>query len=138
MPKTKNVLVNLASEDEEALHAAAEEERKSEIPVPHPNMSTSPISSSNNHTSSRRKESSSNSSNHYQVYANTSEQSPLLSKCTDSDSDSVFVNNIENDPQFSKIIHSTEEAIYMGVLPERIYQGSSGSYFVKDKSKVWQ
>lgn len=140
MPKTKNVLVNLASEDEEALHAAREEEKKSELPVPDPVMCTtsSPIPSGQNlisTSSSRRKESGTNSSNHYQVYANTSEQSPLLSKCTDSDSDSFFVNHIENDPQFSKIIHCTEEAIYMGILPERIYQGSSGSYFVRDKSK---
>ena len=149
MPKTKNVLVNLASDDEEALHAALEEEKNSELPVPDPVMcaNPSPASYSNQAPSSssssvtgapsaRRKDSSSNSSSHYPVYANTSEQSPLLSKCTDSDSDSFFVNNIENDPVFSKIIHSTEEAIYMGILPERIYQGSSGSYFVRDKTKV--
>ena len=148
MPKTKNVLVNLASDDEEALHAALEEEKNSELPIPNPVMcanpspipphhpNQAPASSSSSGATSRRKDSSTNSNNHYPVYANTSEQSPLLSKCTDSDSDSFFVNNIENDPLFSKIIHSTEEAIYMGILPERIYQGSSGSYFVRDKTKV--
>lgn len=138
MPKTKNVLVNLASEDEEALHAALAEDKESEYPVPDPVRCTTPSPippSSIPSSSSRGKESSTNSNNHYHVYANTSEQSPLLSKCTDSDSDSFFVNHIENDPLFSKIIHSTEEAIYMGVLPERIYQGSSGSYFVRDKTK---
>jgi len=142
MPKSKNVLVNLASDDEEALHAALEEEEKSEIPIPDPVMCTTPSptnpvppSSSSGAPSCRSKDSSTNSNNHFPVYANSSEQSPLLSKCTDSDSDSFFVNNIENDPLFSKIIHSTEEAIYMGILPERIYQGSSGSYFVRDKTK---
>lgn len=129
MPKTKNVLVNLASEEEEALHAGAEEERKSVIPVPAPNMGPS----SHSHVSPIKKENSRNSSNNYQIHAN--ERSPLLSKGTESDSDSVFLNNYENDPLFNEVIQSTEEAIYMGVLPERIYQGSSGSYFVKNKSK---
>lgn len=128
MPRTKNknVLVNFASEEDEALREAAEEEKKSTMVDPDPSKS-SPVHSS-------RKDGSS-SSNHYQVHSNTSEQSPLLSKQTDSDSDSAFVNHIENDPSFSKVIHSTEEAIYMGIFPERIYQGSSGSYFVKDKNK---
>lgn len=150
MPNTKNVLVNLASDDEDAIQSALEEEKNTDLPVPNPVMCTNPYpippvhpadtpspSSAYNPgaTSCARKYSSSTNSNSHPVY-NNSEQSPLLSKCTDSDSDSFFVNNIENDPQFSKIIHSTEEAIYMGILPERIYQGSSGSYFVRDKTKV--
>ncbi|XP_017023509.1 phosphatidylinositol 4-kinase type 2-alpha isoform X2 [Drosophila kikkawai] len=36
------------------------------------------------------------------------------------------------DPLFSEIVAKAEGAIESGVLPERIYQGSSGSYFVKD------
>ncbi|XP_017142627.1 phosphatidylinositol 4-kinase type 2-alpha isoform X2 [Drosophila miranda] len=36
------------------------------------------------------------------------------------------------DPMFSEIVAQAEVAIDQGVLPERIYQGSSGSYFVKD------
>ncbi|XP_022222534.2 phosphatidylinositol 4-kinase type 2-alpha isoform X2 [Drosophila obscura] len=38
------------------------------------------------------------------------------------------------DPLFSEIVAQAEVAIENGVLPERIYQGSSGSYFVKDPS----
>ena len=123
MPKPKNVLVNFASPEDEALRAAEEEERRAEMPGSEPR---SPVRTYTRNDSS---------SNHYAVYPNTSEQSPLLSKSADSDSDSAFVNNIE-DPNFNKVIRNTEEAIYMGILPERIYQGSSGSYFVKDKAKV--
>ncbi|XP_032597653.1 phosphatidylinositol 4-kinase type 2-beta isoform X3 [Drosophila grimshawi] len=36
------------------------------------------------------------------------------------------------DPFFSEIVAQAEYAIGQGILPERIYQGSSGSYFVKD------
>jgi len=128
MPKSKNVLVNLAATDDEAINEAIEEERKADIPIPDPMMATV-ISPS--HSVNRNNDSSS----HYAVYPNNSEQSPLLGgKSGDSDSD-VFVNNIDSDPSFGKIIRSTEEAIYSGILPERIYQGSSGSYFVRDKSK---
>ena len=124
MLKSKNVLVNLATPEEQGIRESEEEER---LLVEDQHMS------SPSHQNSR----GSSSNNHYAVYPTNSEQSPLLSKCTDSDSDSPFVNNIENDPEFSKVIRSTEEAIYMGILPERIYQGSSGSYFVKDKNKVY-
>ena len=133
MPKSKNVLVNLASTDEEAEKAAQEEEKVAAVPVPDPaHQMPSVITSPENFGGKNRNDSSS----HYAVYPNTSEQSPLLSKYTDSDSDSAFVNNVENDPSFGKIIRSTEEAMYMGIFPERIYQGSSGSYFAKDKNKV--
>ncbi|XP_044537690.1 phosphatidylinositol 4-kinase type 2-beta [Gracilinanus agilis] len=41
------------------------------------------------------------------------------------------------DPEFADIIQRAEQAIDCGVLPERISQGSSGSYFVKDpKGKI--
>ncbi|XP_017082224.1 phosphatidylinositol 4-kinase type 2-beta isoform X1 [Drosophila eugracilis] len=46
-----------------------------------------------------------------------------------------FVSNtFGDDPLFSEIVAKAEGAIEHGVLPERIYQGSSGSYFVKDAS----
>eukprot|EP00794_Sanderia_malayensis_P005641 gene5641-6337_t len=70
--------------------------------------------------------------NHYSP--NCGEQSPLLSRTMDSDSD-VHPHTLIDDPEFKNIYRSAEEAIYLGVLPERIYQGSSGSYFVKDKTK---
>ncbi|EDV35283.2 uncharacterized protein Dana_GF11648, isoform A [Drosophila ananassae] len=43
-------------------------------------------------------------------------------------------NTFGDDPLFSEMVAKAEGAIEQGVLPERIYQGSSGSYFVKDTS----
>lgn len=43
-------------------------------------------------------------------------------------------NNFEDDPEFTKIIHEAETAIEEGVYPQRISQGSSGSYFVFDST----
>ncbi|NXL20262.1 P4K2B kinase, partial [Setophaga kirtlandii] len=42
-----------------------------------------------------------------------------------------------DDPEFAEIVLRTEQAIECGVFPERISQGSSGSYFAKDpKGKI--
>lgn len=41
-----------------------------------------------------------------------------------------------DDPEFSYVIKQSEIAIDNSVFPERIYQGSSGSYFVKDTNGV--
>lgn len=41
-----------------------------------------------------------------------------------------------DDPSFSYVIKQAEIAIDNSVFPERIYQGSSGSYFVKDINGV--
>ncbi|XP_066488022.1 phosphatidylinositol 4-kinase type 2-beta isoform X3 [Tiliqua scincoides] len=40
-----------------------------------------------------------------------------------------------DDPEFAEIIQKAEQAIQCGVFPERISQGSSGSYFVKDPKR---
>ncbi|KAM4604102.1 phosphatidylinositol 4-kinase type 2-beta [Polymixia lowei] len=46
-------------------------------------------------------------------------------------------NHFPGDPEFADIIQRAEQAIESGVFPERISQGSSGSYFVKDpKGKI--
>lgn len=45
-------------------------------------------------------------------------------------------NYFANDPEFTKLIRQVEEAIEAGVYPERIVQGSSGSYFTKTIQKV--
>ena len=37
-----------------------------------------------------------------------------------------------DDPQFTELVRQAEQAIESGFYPERIYQGSSGSYFVKN------
>lgn len=41
-----------------------------------------------------------------------------------------------DDPGFADTILKAEQAIEFGVFPERIRQGSSGSYFVKDPKRV--
>uniref|UniRef100_H3D3B5 Phosphatidylinositol 4-kinase type 2 n=1 Tax=Tetraodon nigroviridis TaxID=99883 RepID=H3D3B5_TETNG len=44
-------------------------------------------------------------------------------------------NHFPEDPEFADIIQRAEQAIENGVFPERISQGSSGSYFVKDEKR---
>lgn len=56
--------------------------------------------------------------------------------CPYSGASSGDFNHFPNDPEFSDIIQRTEQAIENGVPPERISQGSSGSYFVKDPKGV--
>ncbi|PNF29537.1 Phosphatidylinositol 4-kinase type 2-beta [Cryptotermes secundus] len=46
----------------------------------------------------------------------------------------VTFNNFPDDPLFSDLVRQAEIAIDNGIYPERIYQGSSGSYFVKNPS----
>ncbi|XP_059482798.1 phosphatidylinositol 4-kinase type 2-alpha isoform X2 [Neocloeon triangulifer] len=58
----------------------------------------------------------------------TRESQPLLGR-TESD---ITFNHFPDDPVFSELLKNTENAMDRGVLPERIYQGSSGSYFVKN------
>lgn len=48
------------------------------------------------------------------------------------DLDDEAFNNWPNDPGFTELIRAAENAIEEGVDPVRIYQGSSGSYFVKN------
>ncbi|XP_030418939.1 phosphatidylinositol 4-kinase type 2-beta isoform X2 [Gopherus evgoodei] len=48
---------------------------------------------------------------------------------------SAEMNLFLDDPEFAEIVLRTEQAIECGVFPERISQGSSGSYFVKDPKK---
>jgi hypothetical protein len=45
-----------------------------------------------------------------------------------------FLSNFifSDDPHFTEVIRQAENAIEGGVYPQRIYQGSSGSYFVKN------
>lgn len=45
------------------------------------------------------------------------------------------LNTFPDDPEFADLILKAEQAIEFGVLPERIFQGSSGSYFVKDPKR---
>uniref|UniRef100_A0A8D2BQ11 Phosphatidylinositol 4-kinase type 2 n=1 Tax=Sus scrofa TaxID=9823 RepID=A0A8D2BQ11_PIG len=45
------------------------------------------------------------------------------------------LNTFLDDPEFADTILKAEQAIEFGVFPERISQGSSGSYFVKDPKR---
>lgn len=69
----------------------------------------------------------------------TSEQRPLI-RTTTTASDSVAGGSNElnefEDAAYTRIIREAERAIDSGILPEMIYQGSSGSYFVKDTERV--
>lgn len=56
------------------------------------------------------------------------ENQPLLGRM---ESDVTF-NNFPDDPLFSDLVRQAEIAIDNGIYPESIYQGSSGSYFVKN------
>ena len=59
---------------------------------------------------------------------------------TDVIDDSSYIhlscNHFPDDIQFNEIIKEAELAIDNNILPERIYQGSSGSYFVKNRNLV--
>ncbi|CAB4061062.1 PI4K2 [Lepeophtheirus salmonis] len=45
---------------------------------------------------------------------------------------SIPWNDDFNDPHFTEVVRAAETAIDNGIYPQRIYQGSSGSYFVKN------
>ena len=63
-----------------------------------------------------------------------SEGTPLLGRL---DSDYGYVDNcFPEDPDFTVFVRTAETAIEHGIYPERIYQGSSGSYFVKNLEGV--
>lgn len=45
-------------------------------------------------------------------------------------------NHFESDPEFNEKVKNVEYAIDHNVLPQRIYEGSSGSYFCKNANSV--
>lgn len=64
------------------------------------------------------------------------ERQPLLDRDRGNASREPHRNEFPEDPEFREIIRKAERAIEEGIYPERIYQGSSGSYFVKDSQGV--
>ena len=66
--------------------------------------------------------------------AGVKESSPLLGPRHEHDT--FFWNTFPEDPQFEEIVRQAEDAIEHNVYPIRIYQGSSGSYFVKNREGV--
>jgi phosphatidylinositol 4-kinase type 2 len=55
---------------------------------------------------------------------------PLMGNSQSTEEDKK--SNVFDDPEYSAIIHAAEQAMESGILPIRIYQGSSGSYFVRN------
>lgn len=49
---------------------------------------------------------------------------------------SKMYSSTEDDPSFTQLLIEAEAAIEAEILPQRIHQGSSGSYFVKNSDKV--
>lgn len=64
------------------------------------------------------------------------ERQPLLDRDRGNSPRDPHRNEFPEDPEFREIIRKAERAIEEGIYPERIYQGSSGSYFVKDSQGV--
>ncbi|XP_068606734.1 phosphatidylinositol 4-kinase type 2-alpha [Brachionichthys hirsutus] len=60
------------------------------------------------------------------------ERQPLLDRDRGGSPRQPHRNEFPEDPEFRDTIRKAERAIEDGIFPERIYQGSSGSYFVKD------
>lgn len=48
----------------------------------------------------------------------------------------LLFRSFTDDPNFSDLVYQAEIAIDAGIYPDRIYQGSSGSYFVKNPANV--
>ena len=75
----------------------------------------------------------------------TSEYQPLLLSGETSMSEDHYdgsdfvqlsINNFEDDPEYNDIIRQVEFAIDHNIMPQRIYEGSSGSYFAKNSEFV--
>ena len=64
------------------------------------------------------------------------ERQPLLERDRSSHPRDPHRNEFPDDPEFREIVEKAEQAIEEEIFPERIYQGSSGSYFVKDSQGV--
>ncbi|KAL0964628.1 hypothetical protein UPYG_G00326720 [Umbra pygmaea] len=60
------------------------------------------------------------------------ERQPLLDHGRGNSPRDPHRNDFPEDPEFGEIVRKAEQAIEEEIFPERIYQGSSGSYFVKD------
>uniref|UniRef100_A0A8C8I338 Phosphatidylinositol 4-kinase type 2 n=1 Tax=Oncorhynchus tshawytscha TaxID=74940 RepID=A0A8C8I338_ONCTS len=64
------------------------------------------------------------------------ERQPLLDRDRGNSPRDPHRNEFPDDPEFREIVRKAEQAIEEEIFPERICQGSSGSYFVKDSQGV--
>jgi hypothetical protein len=127
--------------DDDLLESSALNEARSRGPPPDilsPNLTSSKLTSNDKSHQSSKQTKPSSAANR-----NTTEYQPLLSdsgNLSDDQIDAEFVhlscNNFESDPEFNDFVKQVEQAIDAGVLPQRIYEGSSGSYFAKNPQNV--
>ena len=68
------------------------------------------------------------------MHTHTHTHRPLI-RSSSNESTPAFRNEF-NDQEFTSLVREIESAIKRGVPPERIYQGSSGSYFAKNGKGV--
>jgi len=65
------------------------------------------------------------------------ERAPLLVRPGDSHPENAAdYNSFPDDVEYSSLLNEAEQAIEHGIYPQRIKQGSSGSYFVKNHNGV--
>ena len=95
--------------------------------------STVTVFPSNNTSSPGQHQSSNHQQQSFLGSGSCQESAPLLKRMDTCDSNPEYVinNYFPEDPEFSAVIKDAEVAIESGMYPERISQGSSGSYFVK-------
>ena len=72
--------------------------------------------------------------NEYQPLLNGSGSN--ISEAESADFVHLSCNHFESDPEFNEKVKKVEYAIDHNVLPQRIYEGSSGSYFCKNFENV--
>ena len=64
------------------------------------------------------------------------ENTPLLHAGDSSHDPGPVYNSFPDDQEYTNLLNEAEQAIESGIYPERISQGSSGSYFVKNRQGV--
>lgn len=66
------------------------------------------------------------------ICSKTKENTPLLGRLPELGKNLAY----PDDPEYSELLTRVDQAIRSGIYPERISQGSSGSYFAKDVEGV--
>ena len=89
-----------------------------------------------NNSASYAKKTRTNSQGEYQPLLTNSGAELTDDQMESSDFIHLSCNHFDNDPEFNEIVKQVEFAIDHDVLPQRIYEGSSGSYFAKNSDFV--
>ncbi len=91
---------------------------------------------SSNFNSTNSNKSNQHNNNEYQPLLDAGENSMSEDQYDGSDFVQLSINNFEDDPEFNDIVKQVEFAIDHNIMPQRIYEGSSGSYFAKNSDFV--